>query len=73
MIPHHKAAKFNMLKLIAIPNKIFWVFIHHLYLFCLVQSGGPLVAQEEDVDETEVDPNSFLVGVVSFGPRHWFV
>lgn len=31
------------------------------------------MARDEDIQSTDQDPIFYLVGVVSFGPRRWFV
>lgn len=41
---------------------------------CSGDSGGPLIAAEQRTDDdTSNDSFSYLVGVVSFGPRVWYV
>lgn len=46
--------------------------IHHNG-FDLTQLGGPLVAEEMIEGSMQQDPFSYLVGVVSQGPKIWFV
>lgn len=44
----------------------------------LIQIGGPLIAEsatstDDDVGTSDADTISYLIGIVSFGPRVWFV
>lgn len=42
----------------------------NLKFLAILKTGGPLVTEELRENR---DPFSYLVGVVSFGPRVWFV